>query len=92
MIVPDPHNEAIDALILAIDDGLGEDDGIVGMACTVRDPELLGQSRWRVNLKFLSLGVIDSRRLHLWRIVTIAELSEAEAPHVFQIGDFLHER
>ena len=46
LLVPDPHNKAVDSLVLPVDDRLREHNRIVGMAGTVRDPELLGQSRW----------------------------------------------
>ena len=61
------------------------------MASTIRDPELLAESRRRINREFLSLGIIDGCSLHLGRVVTIAKLSKAEASHVLQRRDLTHE-
>ena len=90
LFVSDAHNEAVHSLVLSVDDGLGEDNCIVGVAGTVRDPEFLGQSCWRVNHKFLSLLVVNRCGLHLRCIVAITKLSETEAAHVLQVRDFLH--
>jgi len=44
-----------------------------------------------VNHEFFGLLIIRSRGLHLDRVVTVAELSEAEAAHVRQVIDLVHE-
>ncbi len=44
LIITDPDDKAIDALVLAVDYCLGKYDCIVSMACTIRDPELLRKS------------------------------------------------
>ena len=62
------------------------------MAGSVCDPELLAKHGGRVDDEFLFLLVIRGRGLHLRRIVTVAELGEAEAAHVLERADFAHER
>ena len=91
MVISDPHDEAIDSLVLALNDSLGEDDSVVCMACSICDPEFLGQGSWRVDLKFLSRCIVNRCSLHLRRIITVAELGEAEAAHVLQVRYFFHE-
>ena len=41
LVVSDAHNEAVNTLVLSVDDGLGEHDGIVGVAGSIGDPVLL---------------------------------------------------
>lgn len=62
------------------------------MAGTIRDPELLGENCWTVNRKLLSGVVVYGSGLHLRRIVTIAELSEAETAHVLKAVHLSHDR
>lgn len=45
LFVPDSHDEAVNSLVLASHNGLSEDDSVVGMACTIGNPELLAKSR-----------------------------------------------
>lgn len=83
-IISDLHNEAIHTFIHFTYDSLRKDNGVVCMTGTICDPELLGHRRGRVNDKLLPLLVIGSCGLHLWRIVSITEFSEAEAPHMLE--------
>ena len=91
LVVTDPHDEGVDALVFTAHQSLSKDDGIVGVASTVGDPELLGQGSWRVDHKLLGLLIIDSSGLHLWSIVSISQLSEAEASHVLERVNILQE-
>jgi len=91
VIVADGHDEGVHALILVPDDGLSEDDRVIGVASTVCNPELLGEHGWRVNSELLSRVVVVGSRLHFRRIVAVAELSEAEAAHVLEAVDLSHD-
>jgi len=74
LIISDANNEGVNAFVFAADRRLSEHYGVVGMASTIRDPKLLAEGRWRINRKFLSLGVVDGGGLHHGRVVTIAKL------------------
>lgn len=91
LIVTDAHNEGVNTLILAGNMSLSEHDGIVGVAGAIGNPELLAKYSRRVNNKFLFNLVVDGRGLHLWRVVAIAELCEAEAAHVLERAYIAHE-
>ena len=84
VLVSDLNDEAVDALVLSIDVRLSKHDSVVSMACAVRDPELLASNRGRIDLKFLFHWVVNSGGLHLWCVVTVTKLSEAEAPHILK--------
>ena len=90
VVVANADNEAVDALVFALDNCLSKDDSVVGVASTVCDPELLGKSRRGVDSELLSLWVIDGGSLHLGRIVAVSKLGEAEAAHVLQGVDLAH--
>ena len=91
VLIPDGHQECVDTLVLAIDDGLTEDDGHVSVMESVGDPVLLAQISRAVNDKLACSLVIGDRRLHLHRIVAVAELSEAEAADCIQSVDLVEE-
>ena len=84
VLVSDLNDEAVDALVLSIDMRLSKHDSVVGMASAICDPELLAGNGGRIDLKFLFHWVVDSSGLHLWRVVAVTKLGEAEAAHVFE--------
>jgi len=91
-VVTNAHDKTVHAFVLAVDPGLGKHDCVVRVACPIRDPELLGQGRWRVDHELLLRIVISGRRFHLGRIITIPQLGETEAAHVLKAINILHER
>lgn len=91
LLISDLDNEGVDALVLSLDDGLGKHDGVICMASTVGDPELLTQSSWTINSELLGHVVVGGSGLHLWSIVAVSKLSKAEASHVLQGVNFVHD-
>ena len=79
LAVSDRNKEGIDTLVLAADECLTEHDCLVCMVEAVRYPVLLAEISWAVDNKFLSFLIISHCCLHLHSIISVAELSEAEA-------------
>ncbi len=92
MVISDANYERINALIFALNDGLGKDNGVIGMTGSIRDPKLLGGNCGRVNNKLLSCRLVCCGSLHFGRIVAVAKFGKAKAPHVFQAVYLFHER
>jgi hypothetical protein len=76
------HDEGVHALVFALDYGLCKYDCVVGVTGAICDPILVRQSCRRVNHKLLSLLIVGGSSLHLDSVVSVAQLSEAEAAHV----------
>lgn len=72
LIVTDADDESIDSFVLAMDDGLTEDDCVVGMTRSIRNPELLRQSCRTIDNELVLFFVESDRSLHLRRIVAIS--------------------
>lgn len=84
LIVSNAYDEAIYTFVFASNNCLGKNDGVVGMASSISDPELLGKCGWRVDCELLGQWVVVGGGLHLGSVVAVAELGETEAPHVLQ--------
>ena len=77
----------MDSLILSIHVELGKDDDVLGVAGPVGDPVLLSQRGRGVHDQLVRLLVVGGRRLHLDRVVSVAQLGQPEAADVGQLVD-----
>ena len=84
LIISDAHDKAIDTFVFASDDCLSKNDGVIGMASSVSDPELLGKCSWGMDCEFLGDWIVVGSGLHLGSVVSVAKLGETEASHVLQ--------
>ena len=73
------------------DVGLCEDEGVVGVDCTVGNPVLLGESGGAVDNELGGLAVVGGGGLHLHCIVAVAEFRQAEAPGDLQLVDLVED-
>ncbi len=69
-LVPDPDQEAMNAMVLAIDQQLSKDCRPLGVDCRVGDPVLLSHCGRCVDDELISILVKSSCCLHLHSIVT----------------------
>ncbi len=77
--IPDLCNKSMHSLSLPVDDELGENDAVVRVARSVRDPVLLRKHGRRVDDEGIVLGIVSGGGLHLDGVVAITELREPEA-------------
>lgn len=84
------HEESIESLVFAFDQGLGEHDCPVGVTCTVCNPILLWKGGGRMNCEGLRLFIVERRSFHFWGIVAVSKLSETKASHIFKRVNILH--
>jgi len=91
LVISNLDDKGIDAFILALHDGLCEDDSMVGMTCTVGDPILLTLCGWAINNEFIIRFIECSSGLHFWCIITITKFCEAEAAYMLKGVDLIHE-
>ena len=69
-LVPNPDQEAVNAMVLAIDQQLSKDRRPLGMDCRIGDPVLLSHCGRCVDDELISILVKSSCCLHLHSIVT----------------------
>ena len=70
--------------MLSLDVGLGEDEGVVGVDCSVGDPVLLGGHWGTVDDKLLGFFVVVGSRFHFYGVVAVAEFCQAETASYVQ--------
>jgi hypothetical protein len=61
------------------------------VAGSICDPIFLRGGSWRIYRELLCSVVINGGGLHLWRVVTVAKLGEAEAAHNLEAVNLSHE-
>ena len=91
LLIADRHDETVDALVDVADPSLSENDRVVGVAGAVGDPEFLGFGGGGVDGEGLFGGVVFGGGLHFGSVVAVSKLGEAEAAHVLEAVDVLHE-
>jgi hypothetical protein len=87
VLISDGHQEGVDSLMLALDVGLRENKGVVGMDSSVGDPVFLGEDGGAVDDKLFCFVVIGGSCLHLNRVVAVAQLSQTETSCDFKRVD-----
>jgi len=70
---------------------LGKNYSVVSMASSISNPELLRANSRTMDCKLLCLVVVGCGSFHFWGVIAVAKLSEAEASHVLETVDVLHE-
>ena len=90
LIISNLNEETIDSFVFAINYGLRKNNGPICMACTIGDPVLLTLWSWAIDGELFLAGIIDSCGLHLWCIVSVAQLCEAETSHDLKRINLLH--
>lgn len=89
VLVTDGHHKSIDTFVLTINDSLSENQSVVGVLEPVRNPVFLGEDRRCVDHKFLRSFVVRNSSLHLDCVVSVTELSQAEASEGTQVVDLV---
>ena len=92
VLVADRDEDAVDAVVLAVDDELGEDRGHTGVAGSVADVVLARRDAGGVDLDLVGLGHVRRGREERLHVGAVAELGHGEGPeqraveHAGQVG------
>jgi hypothetical protein len=52
-VIATSDENAMDSLVLAINEKLSENNDVLGVTCAIRDPVLLSQGTWRIHNKLV---------------------------------------